>query len=106
MSLETPKIEPDARIANAISEIENILKASNSLVPTSLPREVEVVIGHQLAHFFHLGQMVSYELILDMRNELSRMDAKIDMLITDLKHEMARNAQLRADLAAINGPKR
>lgn len=105
MTNDTPRIEPDARIANAISEIENVLKITHALVPSSLPREVELVIGHQLAHFFNLGQLVSHELIIDMRNELARMDAKIDMLMTDLKHEAAMNAQLRLEVAALRGTK-
>lgn len=77
-----PWAQARSRLASSISEIENVMRQTDSLKCVSLPHEVETVIAKELAHFFDLGQQVSSELILDLRNEL-----QVQMEVASLMRE-------------------
>lgn len=94
---------PDARLAASISDIENSMRQAGCLKGDGFPHSVEVVIGQQLAHFFNLGQQVSHALILDLKQELQRIEAKVDMMNVDFREERRRNDMLQRKLEAVRG---
>lgn len=95
--------EGEGRVSGAIADIEHVMVQSGCLVGPGLPADVERVIALQLGHFFDLGQMVAREMILDLKNEMARMEAKLDMMIIDAK---ARDREIELlKLKVSNGPK-
>lgn len=96
-----PWAQARSRLASSISEIENVMRQTDSLKCVSLPHEVETVIAKELAHFFDLGQQVSSELICDLRNELQRVSAKVDMVQMEVASLMRENEILKLKLDAM-----
>lgn len=98
-----PHTRPDVRLAASIADIENAMRQVDCLKGDGFPHSVEVVIGQQLAHFFNLGQQVSHALILDLKQELQRIEAKVDMLNIDFREERRKSETLERRLEAMRG---
>jgi len=93
------------RVSGAIADIGHIMRQYNCLVGDGFPDEVERVIAYQLGHFFDLGQLVAREMMTDLKSEMGRMEAKIDMMIVDAKADRREIEILRAKLESRDGPK-
>lgn len=95
--------EGAGRVSGAIADIEHIMVKTGCLIGNSLPNEVERVIANQLGHFFDLGQLVAKEMLLDLKSEMGRLEAKIDMMIIDAKADRREIELLRAKLEVHGG---
>lgn len=95
--------EGEGRVSGAIADIEHVMVQSGCLSSPGLPAEVERVIANQLGHFFDLGQMVAREMLLDLKSEMARMEAKIDMMIIDARADRREIELLRAKLEVRGG---
>lgn len=85
------------QISLAISEIENILRATGAL-SGPIPHEAESVIMYQLGHFFYMGQMSARAILDEMRIEIMQLHAKVDMACIDIKELTVENQALRREL--------
>ena len=83
-----------------ISEIYHALVSTGDL-KGPLSHDGERVLAGHLCHFYYLGQNSARDLIEEMRSELSKMHAKIDMARIDIKQLSAENHALRLELEAI-----
>lgn len=95
--------EGEGRVSGAIADIESVMRQTGCLAVPGLPHEVERVIATQLGHFFDLGQMVAREMLLDLKSEMARMEAKIDMMIIDARADRREIELLRAKLEVSGG---
>lgn len=83
-----------------VSEIQHALMATGDLEKPFTP-DGERTIARHLCHFFYLGQNSARDMIEEMRSELAKMHAKIDMARIDIKQLSAENHALRLELEAM-----